>query len=552
MTGASTLDRLDARGRAAAAGLHAATAARPVPAFDPDPVRISLDADVRDAGDAVDADRRRLAGRPAGGGAESEGEGPTGGAGMGRAGGRGRRVGLALAVAAAVVVVAAAVALVVGVGGDDQRPVDRVGADDLRRYVLDPAPDGYALEAVSDPDDPVVGEVFPDPFGPVTVLGPSVDAPALGLVAMDGASVEANVSDGAVEIGGRRAWPADGAGSPGLIVDVDGHQVLVFPGATPVAESEGVIAAMRVADGRVVVPGDALPTGWRDLGTVPAEALVPEARGLHGGDEAQRTWSATYRRADGATTIQVVARRGTALDVHATALVSPDARTTTVVGHRAVVAPVPVPRPDDAEGAPIDDQWASVTWEARPGEVVTVAGIATTDVLLAAASDVVVADADLDGLREQAMRFGIDDGWVLQLAEGTFSDGSPWVLTADGRRDVELRTTAAASARADQVDATATPSEGLDAPVLEVVSAARTDDVGWIYGPLRQGVATVEVRISGTDDVVAEGRVVHTGDIWAWIAEVPLDHWPEPGSQALEVVSRDETGARVGDTSVGG
>ncbi|HEU5150423.1 MAG TPA: hypothetical protein VFU19_08000 [Iamia sp.] len=140
MTDDRTLAALDQRGRAAAAGVRAAVADRPVPVLDPDVVRIDVD------------------GRPE----------PRG---------RGRRsrpvVGLLAAAAAVLVVVAAVVALTVD-GDPDSAPADQVRPGGPLRFTLATPPEGHVLAGVYDAATapaPSAGETTS--FGPLTVYGPS-------------------------------------------------------------------------------------------------------------------------------------------------------------------------------------------------------------------------------------------------------------------------------------------------------------------------------------------------------------------------------------------
>ncbi len=514
-----TLDRLDARGRAAAAGLRTAVAERPIPVFDPDAVPIDVD------------------GRPTG---------P-----------RRRRAGMLLAVAAALVIVAGAVAALAlgGEGGDEQEPVDGVGAADLRRYVLGTVPDGFALVQVHDQVAPL-----PDAdlwMGEVTVLGPSIDAPAVGLGVL---SPDAVPEEGAVEIevAGRTAWRVPGYGPSTLIVEVGDSHVASYGGATPLADLEEVLGALRVEDEGLVVPDDALPDGWSELGVVHADDIAPMTVSLRSGSDV-RLWSATYATdvpadEDG-DSISVTSRSGSALEVHAGRLASPDAREVTVRGHSALLVTSPdIDLPDEPDA--VNFRWTTVTWEERPGEVVSVGGSVTEDALLAAAADVVVvAPSEVQALRADAMRFGVDGAAVTVLGEGRFSDGSPWLLIDDVEQGfVDLRTTIDSAGMTSDYSVSGTAGDDVDPldpqSAIGDVTVRRGEQLGWVYGWVEADVDRVEVRTAAGGEVVTEATMVGDGDRRGWVAEVPVAGWSRDDTPDWEVVALDAGGSTLGVASI--
>ena len=109
------MSQLDDRGRAAAAGLQAAVAVRPVPDFDPDLIRVSLHDDP-----AGDPDRR------------------------------GRRWVAVVGVAAALLVVALGAAVASRTGDDDSAPAEQVDTTEpIRPYAAGWLPDGFEVTNVS-------------------------------------------------------------------------------------------------------------------------------------------------------------------------------------------------------------------------------------------------------------------------------------------------------------------------------------------------------------------------------------------------------------------
>ncbi|HEX7136133.1 MAG TPA: hypothetical protein VF228_26365 [Iamia sp.] len=522
MTDDRTLTAVDERARAAAAGVRAAVAERPVPLFDPDLVRIDIDA-------RPDRRRRTL-------------------------------VGLVAAAAAVLVVVAAVVSLA-GTGDDDSAPA--VAPGDLPRYVLRTAPEGFALAVVHE-----AGGDSSDLAGPATVYGPAADRAALAVAPLpvdpeDESASESDVPLQAqdlpeVEVPGRRAWDAsEGIGEGALFVEV-GDRLVVVLGAGA-GEATVAAAAAVTLDGEVAsVPGDALPEDWSRLGDVPLlDALGSLA--LSGGPEAGgRAWGVSYGPLDGGDTVEIVAvgvDAGGPLDVGLSGLLTSDVEEVEVRGGPAVLARLHVEAPGGTT------TWWTLRWEDRPGVVVEIVAASDDrfgrDDVLALAEDLVaLAPDDLPALRHEADRYGLDAPGVVVLGEGQFSDGSTWTLASEpgGETDISLtlRTSSPATGGTSMASAGSASADGdAGAPVTPFpggVTVEEGEDLDWAYGEVRAEVATVEVRRPG-GDVLGTGPTVSAEGITGFVVELPVGTVTIDGisgSPGVTFVALDAAGAEVG------
>ncbi|HMJ77178.1 MAG TPA: hypothetical protein VK507_14465 [Iamia sp.] len=497
MTDDRTLADLDARARAAATGVRTAVAERSLPAFDPDLVRIDVDA------------------RP---------ERPS----------RARPVVGLLAAAAAVLVVVAAVVALAGQGDEDSTPTDRIGADEVRRYVLGEVPDGYALASVFDaaairPFDPQ-GDF---PFGPLAMYGPDGATPRVGVYAWpvpDGAE-PLDMVDGMteIEIAGRPAWEsADDSGPNGrvLVVDVDGTFVGVIGAAADRAEQDAVGAAVTVDGDHALLPTDRIPNGWEHLGDGHYLDASGSIAGLRSSDGAGRSWTAAYSREgiddihEGAVIVSAAA--GDSIRARGAMLGTTDVADVTVRGHDALLS-----RLTFETGEP---GALTLTWEERPGEIVQVGGLDTLgrDELIALAEGLRTVEAgEVDGLRRQIMEAAATRPGVTVVGRGTFAGGADWILLSQG--EGEERLTLETTAPDDGTSSFSSSGNGLgpDAQPLPDeeafvggVGSGGGSEVEWAYGELSADV--VEVRVRDEDGAaLTPSTIVEADGIRGWVVELP-------------------------------
>lgn len=461
-----TLDALDRRGREAAGALKERVAERPVPVFDPDVLRVPIDA-------------------------------PRAKPGVGRRG--------LLAIAAVVLLVVGVGVALARTGSDDSStPPATVPADELRRYVLADAPADMTLVYASDAPRQR-GERFASLGieGSMTVYGPSVEDPRLAISAVprDGGSTWSPGALSPVDVDGRDAWDVSEIfGFDALLVDVDEWHVLLV-GSSEVAREA---AAAVVVDGdEATLPDESVPDGWRDLGSVV--------------DSTDATWTAVYEDATSTDVPFMVlsVMPGERLDVTRVLLAGDQSRAVEVRGHPGVLTV------GNDGGAHV----VVLRWEERPGEVVELlasSGEAPPDAdeVLALVEDLeVVASDEVTALAVRLRRAAIEGSGATIVGEGAFADGSswilatgaepgdPWSLSVDGQVDPDDRIW--------DVGAVA-PEATLDARV-----GWTSDDRLVAFGAVTPDAATVEVR-SHDGDVLAEATVV-TGDgaVAGWVTELP-------------------------------
>jgi hypothetical protein len=520
MTDERTPDRLaalDERGRAAAAGVRAAVAERPVPVLDPDALRIPVD------------------GHPAG---------PNRG---------GRRLVPLLAAAAAVLVVLAAVAVLVRDTDDDSAPADRapVAPEDLGRYVLSAPPPDLPLRALYDaraPEDPQADDRLD--IGTVTLYGPDATTPVVGvrvLMTTGGSRVGGEpASMTTFDLDDRRAWRGEDQG-PG-----DGLQVVLGDVLVEVLADDAdddvllaVAEALEVEGARATVPLAALPDGWRHVGTL-AEPTVDGFAALHEADAPPVAWAAVHYRDDGSGDHFAVTVAGGTVADRLPAVAAEVVDEVEVRGHDAVVARSSLPLLDLPEAT-------TVTWEERPGEVVQIVSTALDGdelVALAGELDTVTPDG-VEALRRDLFETALAEPGTTVVGRGTTSDGVPWaVVDDDGDEFLEMLSqppprrwwfVAMGTSGGSSEDAAANPLNGM--------AQHATGGGAWLgFGGIDPDVAAVEVRLAEAAAPI-EATILEGGDQRAWAAEVP----PPVGDAGWEgeVVAIAADGAEIGRLQLG-
>ncbi|QYG91335.1 hypothetical protein HC251_02045 [Iamia sp. SCSIO 61187] len=533
---------LDARGRAAAAGVRAAVTDRPVPAFAPDVVRIDVDAR---------PDRTR---RPR------------------------SVVGLVAAAVAAVVLVAGAVALVSS-GDDDSAPADRVVPGATSRFRLGAGPEGYDLAGVQEGPIDAPGT----DLGTAAVYGADPATPTLAVAALPVADMAgcdlldapddcvpqpetaSTAAEGlrSIDIGGRPAWDAsERFGGHGVMVEVDDRIVVVVGEPAGAAAVRTAAAAVEIGPDGAAIPAAALPAGTEPLGSAPLLAVLGPRAGAIGFSatvEPATTWSVWYQTGVGGGVegaVAVVVRTGGPLETALPTLVAADAQQVTVRGHDAVLT-----RADLFQQVP-PISWWSLRWEEQPGEVVEVVEVVATasdpardgQDLVAWAEDLVpVAPDELDDLRRQVAERGVDAPGVTVLARGTATDRTPWTLVhdADGSEvgltsGVDLRLGATVGRSSSTSGGSSDGPEGspVGAPLRDEWAIVETDETAWAFGPAGPEVAEVEVR-DPAGDLIARGEVHEAAGIRAWLAELPTGLIDAGRSDEVVFVALDADGAEV-------
>lgn len=502
-----TLGIIDTRGRAAATGVRAAVADRPVPLFDPDVVRIPVDGD------------------------------------------RGPRSRRPIVIAATVLVLLGAAVAVVALGADDDEPPTAVVAGDPQRLVLPTEVQGLTLSTTFDrslPDDAVDGVL--GPTGPIAFYGP--DAPALAVYArVEPGGVTSGPDPAAMatfDVDGRRAWRGEGTG-PGDDLFVVVGEALVTVVAIG-AEEDALLAAAGavVVDGdRATVPAATLPDGWSHLGDVRSEELGPGVAVVRDPGAPPVGWAATSYGDGGQVTVAV--STGGTVDDRVPALVTDRVDEVEVRGHEAVVARLAADVLDGPETV-------MLTWEERPGEVVQLLGVEGIDaaVLLQLADELeVVAPDDLAGLRQEIFETRLAQPGTVVVGRGRFDDGIAWALvetTDDDYLELAIlppprRTWGlgwGTSGGSDEASA-ASPFNGSS------VQADGGD--GWVaFGGLDPEVTDVEVRLDGSDQPV-EVTFVMGGGHRGWVAHLP---GRRPGQvPAGEAIAHGLDGGELGRLDLG-
>lgn len=523
------LSRIDARGRGAAAGLHDALTDTAVPLFDPEVHPVALDGS--------------------------------------RARHRARTRWMS---AAGIVVLALAAAAVLVVGGDDGGdPADRVGTvEPPRRFAAGHLPEGFAISGVGDAS---TSSSESEVSGPLVLFGPDLSRPELAVAVSRSEMEPEDQPDGeVVTVGGRRMVLI---GSPGFtahagIIDVDDRQVLAVARGRSVLEE--IAATVEIGEGdRPAVDPSTLPDGWEELGQLAdaAAAYGPTAVMRTGGPG---TWTAVYdQREEGfgelepmlgeSAILMVTSTPGGPVDLAAGRLFADDSEDVEVRGHPAVVTHVEIEHSTNLGEEWTVDAW-TVSWEERPGEVVRVGGSGVSrEVVLAVAEDVRAVDADewaelgRDGLRHSLRMAG-----TVELGEGTFSDGSPWLAYVEdvaiggapepseedatgtvggpityGEEPVPpdprmvVRTTGSSSSGVSSAyDGDTT--EVAPGPFLDAITVEGGGAFAWVYGLVAAEAATVEL-VGPDGEVLLTVEVLRAGGYHGFLMEIPSELAEIPG-----------------------
>ncbi len=541
MTDDRTLADIDARGRAAASGVRTAVADRPAPAFDPDLVRIDVDA----------RSPRPRRSRPL--------------------------VGLVAAAAAVLVVLAGAVALVSS-GDDDSSPAEETGPAADGRYRLGEVPDGFVVAGLS--EGPAPGA---DEYGQATLYGPDAAHPRLAVGTMpDGMGFGCSSDDGddcaspsgedvpdavagldEVPLQRYRAWDASTRYGGALLVEV-GDDLVLVAGAS-LSPEELRRSAEGIAPGdRPTVPASHLPEGFAEIDTAPLLSVMGSTFGIvfsgRGGATGVR-WALSYGPSDpsddGLQMISVSAAAGSEVEVGMGGVLVADAEDVTVRGAAGQIT--------RSQVAVTDATVWSVRWQEQPGEVVELVVGTTADraftreqVLDLAEGIVPVDEAGVAEIRQVIADRGLDRPGVTVVGEGTFSDGETWRLV-HGLGDAELgvsgltlRTqavpTGMSTSSATSSEAGPDGEPASEGPVGSEAALVDGDPYAWAFGPVTApDVVAVEVRRGGA--LLATATVVRTGDLAGWVAELPPGLIDEGGSDELVVVAFDAAGTELGRMS---
>lgn len=510
------LDDLDQRGASAAADLRHRASVRPRPAFDPENLTVLP---------------LFRTGRTS----------------------RSRRPLLAV-VAAFLLVVGTATVLAVW---PDDEGIDTAGLSTgelLRPFAATDLPAGLAPVGAFE----ATGAESTDGEGgpvPTDLYGPSTDRPGLGVAVATGAFDGGPEPTEAVDLGGgRTAEVVDTLGVAGtvLVVEVGSEEILVVSRELDRDLLVDVAREVSVVDGRAVIAAATLPAGWRRLGTVPdlLNAVSPLMATMRGGVGAEQTvvYGDSTRR--GPTTFAAVSSSsGDELRLNVTRLFMADVQVVSVRGHEALMGTVSR-----------DDQGATVTvaWLDTPGELVRVSGsgLPEDDLLrLAQGVEPLEAEAWTDLLRRsrRGELTGPDGGPAVEpIGEGTFADGTEWVLRAyeadpdSGQRELDL-TVVPPDGR--------TPGDGSSSSSGSASVSGGEPDSGFIglntkdqagrrfaYGMLGAGVTSVELRRA---DGVAIGTAstVDGDGLRAWVAELT--------EAQTTAVALDANGVEVGRLEFG-
>ncbi len=538
------LSRIDARGRAAAAGVHDTLADVPVPLFDPEVHPVALDG----------AAPRRWA----------------------------RYRWMSVAGIVALALVAAVTVLAVGGDGDGDL-ADQVGTvEPARRFVAGHLPEGFAVsEVAADLGAPSSDRMS----GPLVLYGPDPSHPELAVVVTrfpEGDSDDEPEGE-VVTLGDRRLvlTSATGMSIQAGAVEVDGRQLFVL--GKDRAAIEAVAATVEVGAGdRPLVDAADLPDGWEELGQLTGlEAVSGPLVALRGSGAGVRM--VTYGRDGegklGEDVLMVSSGADTPLDIAASRLFATDAEDVEVRGHPAVLAHIDLRQSgdddhaaeadpgDDEPSEPIDvseptDLW-TVSWEERPGEVVRVGGFGVSrDEVLAVAEDVrPVGDDEWAELERASLRAPLrgTEG-AVELGEGTFSDGSTWLAyvdpdgygswegegppvsgelpsDADGvpveaEPRMEVHTTASSSTGVGMASAGGPDTD--PGPFLSGITVEGGDGTfAWVYGLVSAEVATVEL-VDPDGEVVATVAVLRAGGYQGFLMEVDANSAGVQGLLGLE------------------
>lgn len=499
-----------------------------------------------------------------------------------------RRWAPAAGIAAALLLVLGfTVALTQG-GDDDSTPAVEV-VQPPRRYRATDLPEGFELDHVGAGTEHVLS-------GPVVLYGPDPASPGLAVSVADPAASEPEWEEDPraepVEVGNRSGYRVGGDGwLPGAVaVTVGGRRVTVVGRDAELVAT--VAAVVTIAGDRPRMPEDILPADWVVQGEVAdITALSPVLSSLAPSGTAS-TWQTSWlppvpwpeddlpeASADVLRELSITSGPGGATTVAALGLAAEteqvEVRGRDALLIRQVMRLSPV---EGSEALVIDV--VAVTWLERPGEVVQVVGMGLSqEAVLAAAASLEVVD-DAWWARSVAAVGGSPETTV---AEGRFSDGSPWVLTAyDSPRpdDIDLledqdavaslQGLAAFVLRSDDLAQIRAHPDGYveepDAPLppgfATYVSEQAVDDLRWLSGLVTDEVRTVEVLTADgpvVADVTARVEAFHgwvpADALHGWVLAETFHGWVleiDLGADLEAVVLSGENGAEVGRLALSG
>jgi hypothetical protein len=468
---ADDLHDLDRRGHAAAEDLHQVARTRPQPPFDPAasvaPAPVPL--------------RPRTA----------------------------RRV---LAVAAAVLALAAGAA-VLSTQGDDDGTADEVVTDQLRGWELGTVPDGLELAGA------IEGQREPGATGAgtLTAYGPAPEDPRVGVAAAEdwslaelGASAEPFTVDGvtAADLG-------DFGLAPVAVVvddpDAPGDGILAVSATLDREQLARLATATTVTDGVARIDEAALEDGWQSLTADPSGAFLLSATAIVRGAEIDAR-SVAYLEADpagpAARSLTVTARPGVEDQLQLVRLTADEVEEVDLDGVPALLATQRL-RGAGLEGRAL----RSITWQARPGELVQVASfdVEASDLLAAAASAQPLSEAAWADLVRRSDLGLLDTSGGPVIAQGTLDDGTPFALRYNPTsQSLDLNVAVDDDGAGSSGSATASGADepGGSAPATRWIASSSVDVAGRTFdaGLVTDDVAFVSVRRDGVELVRIEAR----------------------------------------------
>jgi hypothetical protein len=508
------LDQIEARAHRAAADLHGVTATRPVPPFESDrPVVLDP-------------------ARPASGG--RNGRAP-------------------LLAAAALLLVALAATVTFGLRDDDGAgPAVAVG--DAEAYQVVDLPEAFTVLGAIDAE-PSLGAGEPT-IGTADVYGPGPDEPGVVVWTLTGgddpsAGFEPQ-GDPVATIAGHDVYDAGAIGGPAdaALVDLDGTWVVVAAGDR--ATAEDVIGDLVVEAGRARVPTEGLPPGWSLVGTDAAPLLwwiggtspVP-APAFGGGSPAVR--GATVYGPSGWTQDGT----GGGADANVTLVWSETDGGELAAGRRllADVAEVDIGRLEGFVGTTGRDQsgeaWPVVAWETDAGTLIRLVarGFERDEALAMARSVAPLPSTEFaDLVRQSQLGFLAHDPNAVAVGQGTFGDGTAWMLWArsdDGSPSVAFADLRVAWGRTGDGSGSSSTGRGSQSssadgdPVLTSVAEVEQDGRRYAAGLLGPGAQVDRVVIRQGGEVVGEATLVGTGEVRGWAVELP------EGAATVEALAAD-------------
>jgi hypothetical protein len=265
-------------------------------------------------------------------------------------------------------------------------------------------------------------------------------------------------------------------------------------------------AATSVSDGVARIDEDALEDGWQSLTADPAGAFLASATAIVRGAEVDAR-SVTYLEAEtdaeapAPRSITVTARPGATDQLHLVRLTADEVEEVEVGGTPALLATQHL----QLEGT-ADQALRSVSWQARPGELVQVAsfGVDAEDLLAAAATAAPMPEAEWADLVRRSDLGLLDTSSGPVIAQGTLADGTAFALRYNPtNQSLDLNVAVDDDGAGSSGSATAS---GSDVPVGTSTAtrwiASSSVDVGgrtFDAGLVTDDVAFVSVRRDGVE-----------------------------------------------------